>query len=113
MEERGGCYCEALWKDPKYMRRRKIPPGFCGICRKCGQPGHTRHSPLPVPGTDTLCDECHDRLANDYDAWREQNPAGYTVDFVQRRERVRPNKSLRPTRDSALARFFRHLRPRA
>ena len=108
--ERGGCYCESLWKDPKRMKRWRIPPGFCGLCLACGQPGHSRHSPLPVPGTEAYCDECYDSLANDYDVWRPANPLAYRAVFVeqwrqtQNRDRPGDGRLLTPIR-----RLFRQL----
>lgn len=85
MNERGDCYCEGSWKDPRRMKRRGIPPGYCGICEVCGQPGHMRHTPIPAPYTGAWCDDCYDSLANDYDDWRALNPSGYTADFAKQR----------------------------
>jgi len=31
----------------------------CGICERCGVPGHTRHFPGPVPVTGAWCDRCY------------------------------------------------------
>ena len=113
MNERGDCYCQSLWKDTKRMKRRKIPPGFCGICLCCSQPGHTRHSPLPVPATEAYCDACFDSLATEYDAWRSANPEGFTVDFVEQRRRrqkqARPNNALHLTPTAAASGFARRL----
>jgi hypothetical protein len=50
------CYCGSL--DAAFLREQKIPEGFCGICERCGQPGHTQHFPGPVPYTGAWCDRC-------------------------------------------------------
>ncbi len=31
----------------------------CGTCERCGEPGHTRHYPGPVPSTGAWCDRCY------------------------------------------------------
>jgi len=51
-----GCYCGAF--DQEYLDQNNIPEGFCGICERCGQPGHTRHYPGAVPYTGSWCDRC-------------------------------------------------------
>lgn len=52
-----GCYCTVLReKDPDYFEKQGIPDGFCGVCIKCGKPGHTRHHPGAVPFTGAWCD---------------------------------------------------------
>jgi hypothetical protein len=54
-----GCYC-GLWdKNPAFYEKQGLPPGFCGICIRCGVPGHTRHFPGPVPFTGAWCDKCY------------------------------------------------------
>lgn len=50
------CYCGSL--SAEFLRERKIPEGYCGICERCGQPGHTQHFPGPVPYTGAWCDRC-------------------------------------------------------
>ncbi len=50
------CYCGSL--DADFLRQQKIPEGFCGICERCGKPGHTQHFPGPVPYTGAWCDRC-------------------------------------------------------
>jgi hypothetical protein len=50
------CYCSSS-PDPT-RRERGIPDGFCGICERCGQPGHTQHFPGPIPYTGAWCDRC-------------------------------------------------------
>ena len=50
------CYCGS--SDDASLRQRNIPPGFCGICERCGAPGHTRHFPGPIPYTGAWCDRC-------------------------------------------------------
>ncbi len=58
------CYC-GLWKtDPKLLRDQGVPPGYCGLCRVCGKPGHTRHFPGAVPLTDAWCDKHYRRVRN-------------------------------------------------
>src|SRR3989304_9236972 len=53
------CYC-GLWdKNPATYEKLKYPLGFCGICERCGVPGHTRHFPGPVPYTGAWCDRCY------------------------------------------------------
>jgi len=32
---------------------------FCGVCMRCGAPGHIRHFPGPVPVTNSWCDRCY------------------------------------------------------
>ena len=52
------CYC-GLWEtDPDHFRKEGIPEGYCGICERCGKPGHTQHFPGPVPYTGAWCDRC-------------------------------------------------------
>ncbi len=40
------CYCQAGQVS-------------CGTCERCGEPGHTRHFPGPVPVTGAWCDACY------------------------------------------------------
>ena len=59
MNERG-CYCDTLWeKNPEFLEKQDISRGFCGICERCRQPGHTRHFPGAVPYTGAWCDQCY------------------------------------------------------
>jgi hypothetical protein len=51
-----GCYCGAL--DKEFLDKNNIPEGYCGICERCGKPGHTRHYPGSVPYTGSWCDKC-------------------------------------------------------
>ena len=51
-----GCYCGLWEKNPSYFQKKGIPEGFCGLCMKCGRPGHTRHHPGAVPFTGSWCD---------------------------------------------------------
>lgn len=54
-----GCYC-GLWdKDPAIYEKQGLPPGYCGICERCGVPGHLRHFPGPVPYTGAWCEKCY------------------------------------------------------
>lgn len=50
------CYCDSLSGD--FRREQKKPDGYCGICERCGKPGHTQHFPGPVPYTGAWCDRC-------------------------------------------------------
>lgn len=52
------CYCNLWKKDPKALEDQGIPLGYCGICERCGKPGHVQHFPGPVPYTGTWCDHC-------------------------------------------------------
>ena len=54
--EKLGCYCTLWDKDPEYLKNKNVPEGYCGLCEKCGNPGHTRHFPGAVPYTGTWCD---------------------------------------------------------
>jgi len=53
------CYCGGWDKDPATYEKRGYLVGFCGICERCGAPGHTRHFPGPVPYTGAWCDKCY------------------------------------------------------
>ncbi len=58
-----GCYCAILKeKAPELLESRGLPPGFCGICEKCGAPGHICHFPGAVPYTGAWCDRHYRRL---------------------------------------------------
>ena len=50
------CYCGSLSKE--FLEKEGIPDGYCGICERCGKPGHTQHFPGPVPYTGSWCDWC-------------------------------------------------------
>ena len=63
LAEERGCHCGRWLTDPEAMRVRRYPEGFCGICERCGEPGHTRHYPGPVPYTGALCDRCYRVMA--------------------------------------------------
>ena len=54
--EKLGCYCTLWDKDPEYLKSINVPEGYCGLCEKCGSPGHLRHFPGAVPYTGTWCD---------------------------------------------------------
>jgi hypothetical protein len=47
MNERG-CYCGIWEKNPAHFESEGIPRGYCGLCEKCGRPGHTRQFPGAV-----------------------------------------------------------------
>lgn len=41
------CYCD-LWEKEDMRQdflRRGVPPGFCGLCERCGRPEHLRLLP--------------------------------------------------------------------
>ena len=40
------------------LSQQGIPEGYCGICERCGKPGHTQHFPGPIPYTGSWCDHC-------------------------------------------------------
>jgi len=50
------CYCASL--DAGSRREQNLPDGYCGICERCGAPGHTQHFPGPLPYTGAWCDRC-------------------------------------------------------
>ena len=58
-----GCYCGVRDRNPAAYEKLGYPLGFCGICERCGVPGHTRHFPGPVPYTGAWCDRCYRILA--------------------------------------------------
>jgi O-acetyl-ADP-ribose deacetylase len=53
---RRGCYCNLWDKSPQTLKNQGVPPGYCGLCIKCGRPGHTRHFPGVAPWTGAWCD---------------------------------------------------------
>jgi hypothetical protein len=71
------CYCHATNAEDR--RARGIPDGFCGICERCGQPGHTQHFPGPVPYTGAWCDRCVRIVAW---TWPLKNPVLWFVVIV-------------------------------
>jgi hypothetical protein len=53
------CYC-GLWQtNPSALTEQGVPKGYCGICERCGAPGHTRHYPGPKPLTGAWCGRCY------------------------------------------------------
>lgn len=68
------CFC-SLWEtNPQFLENRGLPRGYCGICELCGDLGHTRHYPGPVPVTGAWCDICyqvqaHKAPVRDAGAW--------------------------------------------
>jgi hypothetical protein len=68
------CFC-SLWEtNPEFLEKQGLPHGYCGICDLCGDPGHTRHYPGPVPVTGAWCDVCyqvqaHKAPVRDTGAW--------------------------------------------
>lgn len=57
-----GCYCELRKATADTPRRKDVPEGFCGLCDRCGAPGHVRHFPGAVPYTGAWCDAHYRRL---------------------------------------------------
>jgi hypothetical protein len=56
------CHCRADGQRPAHLDEQGVPEGFCGICERCGAPGHTRHYPGAVPHTGAWCDRCYQIL---------------------------------------------------
>jgi hypothetical protein len=54
-----GCYCGSI---PEHALNPDLPAGYCGICEKCGAPGHLRHFPGAVPYTGAWCDRHYRRI---------------------------------------------------
>jgi hypothetical protein len=69
------CYCELWSNDPQRLELQGVPRGFCGHCERCGQPGHARHFPGPLPTTGSWCD-AH------YHQTRWLHPLGYRGRWV-------------------------------
>lgn len=68
------CYC-GLWdSNPQHFTNHQLPQGFCGVCDRCGAPGHTRHFPGPVPVTGAWCDRCYQIVCW---TWPLYTPAGW------------------------------------
>lgn len=57
-----GCYCGLWATKPEVLRSQGVEPGFCGVCVKCGAPGHLRHAPNG-PYSAAWCDRCFQRVA--------------------------------------------------
>lgn len=55
---RRSCYCRLWQTNPSFLRSQGVPQGYCGMCDRCGLPGHLRPAPPPVPSTAAWCDEC-------------------------------------------------------
>ena len=50
------CYCDLWTTNPEHLQEQGLPPGFCGFCDVCGEPGHTiAHSNRPTTGA--WCEE--------------------------------------------------------
>ena len=63
------CYCGSMDADSR--REQNIPEGYCGLCERCGKPGHTQHFPGPLPYTGAWCDHCVKIVAL---TWPLKNP---------------------------------------
>jgi hypothetical protein len=50
------CYCDSL--SAEWKAEQGYAEGFCGVCERCGKPGHTQHFPGPLPYTGSWCDRC-------------------------------------------------------
>jgi hypothetical protein len=50
------CYCDSL--SVEWKAKQGLPEGYCGICERCGKPGHMQHFPGPIPYTGAWCDRC-------------------------------------------------------
>jgi len=58
------CYCGHLSKE--FLDGEGIPEGYCGICERCGKPGHIQHFPGAVTYTGAWCDSCFRIVAAKY-----------------------------------------------
>lgn len=67
--EKRMCYCDSL--SAEWKAQQGYAEGFCGVCERCGQPGHTQHFPGPVPYTGAWCDRCVRIVAR---TWFLKNP---------------------------------------
>lgn len=52
-----GCYCGVWDKNPKAFKEKGLEYGYCGVCQRCGAPGHTRHFPGAAPYTGSWCNK--------------------------------------------------------
>jgi hypothetical protein len=50
------CNCTLWTTRPEVLRDQGVPRGYCGLCDRCGKPGHTRHFPGAAPFTSCWCD---------------------------------------------------------
>lgn len=51
------CYCRERRDNPAFAAHcADLPPGYCGRCETCGQPGHLRAHPY-LPTTSAWCDQ--------------------------------------------------------
>ena len=55
----GNCFCSLWDTSPQFLEEQGLPRGYCGFCDMCGDPGHGRHFPGPVPVTGAWCDICY------------------------------------------------------
>lgn len=53
------CYCGVWGTNPATFAKDGLSEGFCGICERCSELGHTRHFPGPLPYTGAWCDRCY------------------------------------------------------
>ncbi len=56
---RRGCYCSLWHSKPALLESQGVPRGYCGLCIRCGRPGHLRHAPGAIPATLAFCDTCY------------------------------------------------------
>lgn len=74
-ESERNCYCD-LWKtNPSVLEKQGIPRGFCGLCKKCRKPGHTRQHPGVISYTGSWCDHHYKILARTHPA----TPVGFVL----------------------------------
>lgn len=104
------CYCTVLWNEhSESLISRGIPRGFCSTCEFCGDFGHTRHYPGPVPYTGSWCDVCY-KVEAHLSPYREPGTWAYDADQdrefeskeFQKLEAVTPFVSVLDSRKSAL-----------
>jgi len=52
-----GCSCRFEHLTTRTFR--DVVPSSCGVCRRCGAPGHTRKPPGPLAKKGAWCDRCY------------------------------------------------------
>jgi hypothetical protein len=60
-------------------KEQNIPEGYCGLCERCGKPGHTQHFPGPIPYTGSWCDRCVKIVAL---TWPLKNPLVWVAALI-------------------------------
>lgn len=69
-----GCYCGSVSEE--FRSTHGLSNEFCGVCERCGKPGHMRHFPGPLPYTGAWCDRCYTIVAW---TWPLRNPLVWLV----------------------------------